>query len=98
MRIFGYRREEAVGGWRRLHSEELHNFYALPNVIRVIRSRTMRCVGAGSTHGRDEKCTQNFGQKLLERPRCRWEDNIGMDLIEMGWGGVEWMHLVQDRE
>jgi hypothetical protein len=36
-RIFGHKREEVVGGWRRLHNEELHNFYASPNIIRVIK-------------------------------------------------------------
>jgi hypothetical protein len=41
MRIFGRKREEVVGGWRRLHNEELHNLYALPD-IRVIKSRRMR--------------------------------------------------------
>jgi len=49
--------------------------------------------GACSMHGRDEKCIQNFGQ----RPRHRWE-NIGLDLRERGWGGVDWIHLAQDRE
>jgi hypothetical protein len=38
------------------------------------------------------------GKRALERPRCRWEDGIKMDLGEIGWGGVEWIHLVQDRD
>jgi hypothetical protein len=37
-------------------------------------------------------------QKRLGRPRCRWEDNIRMDLWEIGWEGVDWMHLAQDRD
>jgi hypothetical protein len=41
-RIFGPKREEVAGGWRRLHNEELHNLYASAGTIRVIRSRTMR--------------------------------------------------------
>jgi hypothetical protein len=44
-RIFGSKREEVVGGWRRLHNEELHNLYASSNIIRVIKSRRMRWVG-----------------------------------------------------
>jgi hypothetical protein len=44
-RIFGPKREEVVGGWRRLHNEELHDEYALPNIIRVIKSRRMSWAG-----------------------------------------------------
>jgi uncharacterized membrane protein YhaH (DUF805 family) len=43
--IFGPKREEVVGGWRRLHDEELHNLYALSNIIRVIKSRWTRWAG-----------------------------------------------------
>jgi hypothetical protein len=50
-RIFGPKREEVVGGWRRLHNEEIHNLYALPNIIRVIKSRMDGWMGrACSTH------------------------------------------------
>jgi hypothetical protein len=44
-RIFGPKREEVAGGWRGLHNEELHNLYAAPNIIRVIKSRRMRRAG-----------------------------------------------------
>jgi hypothetical protein len=44
-RIFGPKREEVIGGWRRLHNEEPHNFYASPNVISVVKSRRVRWVG-----------------------------------------------------
>jgi len=54
--------EEVAGGWRTLHNEELHNLYTTPNVIREIRSMRMT-QGACSTHGRDEKCIQNFDRK-----------------------------------
>jgi hypothetical protein len=57
--LFLPNREEVAGGWRRLHKEELHNLYASPNIIRVIKSRRMEWAG----HGRDEKCIQNFGWK-----------------------------------
>jgi hypothetical protein len=59
-RIFGPKREEVTGSWRRLYNEEFHNLYALPDIIRVIRSRRMRC----SVHGREEKCVQYFGWKI----------------------------------
>jgi len=52
-RIFEPRREEVTGGWRRLHNEELHNFYTSPNIIKAIKS----------IHGRVEKCIQNFGRE-----------------------------------
>jgi hypothetical protein len=57
--IFGPKREEMVEHWRRLHSEELHNFYTSPNIIRVIKSRRMRWAGDG-------KCIQNRGRKNVE--------------------------------
>jgi hypothetical protein len=57
---------------------------------------------ACGTHGRGEKRARGFGGKArmikpLERPRRRWEDGIRMDLREMSWWGVEWIHLAQDR-
>jgi hypothetical protein len=45
LRIFGPKRLEVVGGWRRLHNKELHNLHSSPNIIRVIKSRGMRWVG-----------------------------------------------------
>jgi hypothetical protein len=38
------------------------------------------------------------GKRPLTRPGCRWEDNIRMDLREIGWKGVDWMNLAQDRD
>jgi hypothetical protein len=52
-RIFGPRRDEVMGNWRKLHNEELHNLYFLPNIMRMIKSRRMRGQG---TNGRDEEC------------------------------------------
>jgi hypothetical protein len=54
--ISGPKREEVAGDWRRLHNEELHNLYASPSIIRVIKLKKGKMGGAGSTHGRDEKC------------------------------------------
>jgi hypothetical protein len=48
-------------------------------------------------HGRDEKCKKKFGQKS-RRPRDRWEDYIIIDLREIGWEVVDWMHLTQNRD
>jgi hypothetical protein len=52
-RIFGPKRDEMVGGWRKFHNEELHNLYSLPNiVIRIIKSRRMRWAGQVARMGR----------------------------------------------
>jgi hypothetical protein len=77
-RIFGPKREELAGGWRRLHNEELHNLYTSLNIIRVIKSRRMRWAGHVA-------CM--VGKPVRKRPRGRhkhgWEDNIRMDLREI---------------
>jgi hypothetical protein len=44
-RIFGPKRDEVTGGWRKLHNEELYNLYCSPNIIRMTRSRSMRWAG-----------------------------------------------------
>jgi hypothetical protein len=88
-RIFGPKREELVGGWRRLHNEELHNLYTSPNVIRAIQSRRLRLAGHVARMGERRNAYsilvgKSKGKKRLGRPRRRWEDNIRMDLREMG--------------
>jgi hypothetical protein len=58
---------------------------------------------ASSTHGRNEKCVQSFGQKTPREETTQktyaygWADNTRMDLREIGWDGVDWIHLAQDR-
>jgi hypothetical protein len=60
--IFGPKRKEITGGWRKMHNEELHNLYSSSNIIKVIKSRRMRWVGRVACLG-DEKLMQNFGWK-----------------------------------
>jgi hypothetical protein len=89
---------KVAGGWRRLHNEELHNLYAPPNIIGVIKSRRMRWTG-NVARVRDQKCIQHFDWKTwreepLGRPRRR-RGHIRMDLGEIGWEGVDWIHLAQ---
>jgi hypothetical protein len=57
-RIFGPKRDEMTGDWRKLHNEELNTFYSSPNFIRMIKSRRMRWGGACSARGRVKKCVQ----------------------------------------
>jgi hypothetical protein len=83
--------DEVTGEWRKLHSEELHNLYSSPDIIRQVKSRRMRWAGHVARM-RGERCVQGFGGKPegkrpLGRPRRRWEDGIRMDLREIGLGG-----------
>jgi hypothetical protein len=100
--IFGPNREEVAGGWRRLHNEELHNFYVSPNISRMNKSRKMGFAGHVARMGEMRNAYNILvgkpeGKKPFGRPRCRW-DNIRMDVREIGWKVVEWMHLAQDRD
>jgi hypothetical protein len=90
-RIFGPKRDEATGEWRRLHNEELNNLYSSPNIIRVIKSRRMRWAGNVARMGEKRSAyTILVGRPEGRRPlgirRRRWEDNIKMDIQEVGWG------------
>jgi len=76
--------------------------YSSPNIVRVIKSRRMRwaghvaCMGAG--RGAYRVLVQRpEGKTSLGRPRCRWEDNVKMDLGEIGIDGVNWIQLAQER-
>jgi hypothetical protein len=100
-RISGPKREED-GSWRKLHKDELHDLYSSPNNVRVIKSRRMRWAGhvARMGEGRDVYRVlvgRPEGKRPLERPRSRWEDNIKMDLKEIGIDGENWIRLAQDR-
>jgi hypothetical protein len=102
-RIFGPMRDEVTGEWRKLHSGELHNLYSSPDIIRQIKSRRMMWAGHVARMGEGRNVYRVLvgkpkGKRPLERPRHRWEDGIKMDLREIGWGGVEWIHMAQDRD
>jgi hypothetical protein len=82
------------GGRRRLHNEELHNLYTSSNIKRVIILR-MRWVGNVASMGVMRSAYKMSvrnpeGKRPLGRPRCRWEDNIRVDL-EVGWEVVDWI-------
>jgi hypothetical protein len=91
-RIFGPKRDEVTGGWRKLHNEDLHNLYSSPNIIRMIKSRGMRWAGHVARMGEKRNACRILvgrpeGTRPLGRPRRRWVDNIKMDLREIGWIG-----------
>ena len=93
-RIFGPRRDEVTGEWRKLHNEELNNECFSPNVVQVIKSRRIRWAHMGERRGIYRVLVRKPEEKRpLGRPRHRREDNIMMDLQEVGCWGVEWIML-----
>ena len=89
--------------WRKLHNEELNDLYSLPNIVREVKSRRMRRNGhvARMEEGRGVHRVllgKPEGKTPLERPRRRWEDNIKMDLQDVGGGCGDWTELAQDRD
>ena len=102
-RIFGPRRDEITGKWRRLHNEVLNDLYSSTNIVRVIKSRRMRWAGHVARMG-EERGVYGIlvgkpeGRRPPGRPRPRWVDNIMMDLQEVGCGYMVWIGLVQDRD
>ena len=91
-RIFGPKRDKVTGECRKLHHEELNDLYSSPNIVRVIKSRRMRWAGYVERMGERKGVYRVLvekpeGKRPLGRPRRRWEDNIKMDLQEVGCGG-----------
>jgi hypothetical protein len=96
------KRDEVTGEWRKLHIEELHILFPSPNIIRQIKSRRMRWAGHVARMGVEKNIYKVLmgkpeGNRLLGRPRRRWEGGIRKDLREIGWGSVDWTKLAQDR-
>jgi hypothetical protein len=87
-RIFGPKRYEVAGEWRKLHNEELRDLYTSPSIIRIIKSRRMKWAGHVARMGKKRNAYRLLvgkldGKRPLGRPRCRWVDNIRMDLEEV---------------
>jgi len=102
-RIFGPRRNEVTGEWRRLHNEELNDLYSSPNIVRVIKSRRMKWAGHMACMGEERGAYRVLvekpeGRRPLGRPRHRWVDDIKMDLQEVGCGYMDWIGLAQERD
>jgi hypothetical protein len=102
-RIFGSKRDEVTGEWRKLHNEELKGLYSLRNIVRVIKSGRLRLAGHVARMGEGRGVYRVLvwkpeGMRPLGRPRHRWEDNVRMDLQEVGCGCEDWIGLAQDRD
>jgi hypothetical protein len=102
-RIFGPKREED-GSWIKLHKDEFHSLYSSPNIVRVVKLRRMRWAGHVARMGEGEGrgtyrvlVERPEGKRPLGRLRHMWEDNIKMDIEEIGIDGANWIRLAQDR-
>jgi hypothetical protein len=89
--IFGHKRDEVTGEWRKMHNGELHNLYSSLDIIRQIKSRRMGWAVHVARIGEGRNVYRVLmgkpeGKRPLERPRHRWEDGIKMDLRQIGWG------------
>ncbi|KAJ4443481.1 hypothetical protein ANN_05153 [Periplaneta americana] len=97
------KRDEVTGEWRKLHNAELHALYSSPDIIRNVKSRRLRWAGRVARMGESKNeyrvlVGRPEGKRPLGRPRRRWEDNIKMDLREMGYDDRDWINLAQDRD
>jgi hypothetical protein len=86
-RIFGLKRDEVTGEWRKLLNEELRDLYSSPSIIRIIKLK-MRWVGRVARMGEKRNAYRLLvgkpeGKRPLGRPRHRWVDNIRMELGEV---------------
>ena len=86
-RIFGPRRDEVTGEWRRMHNEELNGLYSSPNIVRVIKSRRMRWAGHVARMG-EERGAYRWGNR---RERDRWGDLGVNGWIILGWISRRWV-------
>jgi hypothetical protein len=87
-RIFGPKRAQTTGQWRKPHNKELHYLY--PSINKDKIGRTCSMYGGGGRNGVDKVLVGKLQRKRpLGRPRHRWEDNITTELQEVGWRGME---------
>ena len=83
--VFGPKREEVTGEWKKLHNKDLSHLYSLPNIVRVVKSRRMRWAGHVARMGEGRGVHRVLvgkpeEKRPLGRPRLSWDDNIKMNL------------------
>ena len=102
-RIFGLKREEVTEEWRKLHNDEVNDLYSSPNIVGVIKSRSMRWAGHVASIGGEASVYRVLKGKPeaktpLGRPGRRCDNNIKMDLHtkwDVGvWTGWSWLRIV----
>jgi hypothetical protein len=99
--IFGPKKDEVKGEWRKIHSEELHNLYSTQDIIRQIKSRRMRWAGHVARMGEGRNVYRVLvgkpeGKRPLERLRRRWEDGIKLTsgrFLGGVWSGFTWLRI-----
>jgi hypothetical protein len=95
--VFGPKREEVTGDWRKLHIVELYDLYFSPVIIRAVKPKRMRWIGLVARMGEKRNACKILawkteGKRLLERHKRRWEDNI-----TIGCKSVDWIVVGQER-
>ena len=100
-RIFGPKRDEVTGEWRKLHYIELHSLYKSPDIGKVVKSRRLRWAGHVARMEAERAVYKVWsgipeGRRPLGRPRRRWEDNVRGDLRNLGLNIKDWQVLAQD--
>ena len=101
--IFGPKRDEVTEEWIKLRNEELNDLYSSPNIVRVIKSRKIRWAGHVARMVEKRGVYRVLlgkleGKRPLRRPRRRWDDNIKMDLQEVGCGGLNRIDVAEGRD
>jgi hypothetical protein len=93
-RLFGSKRDEIKGEWRKLHSGELHNLYSSPDIISQMKLRRMRWAGHVARMGEDRRVYKVLvgkteGKRPLLRPKRRWAGRVlsGLNWLRLGTGG-----------
>jgi hypothetical protein len=101
-RIFGPKRDEVTGEWRKLYIEERNDLYCSRNIVRVIKLRRIRWTGHTACMGKGRGVYRVLVGKPEEKrppgkPRRRWDDNIKINLQKVVCGCMDWIELAQDR-